>query len=379
MADNKKPHDSMVMLGLIFLVLGLVMAVLWFSMSAQISSGIRWLRVGELSVISFFTDKYDADIRLLKQLRPNQIRFQDLVIMTGLTSEVLKIPIAGILLAMSLVAFRLKRKHPYSRRFDLEGLAKEQAAAFPVTSPMMKFNPLKENSRTLGSPVPEKLPPFAEALVPEEWVAHNDIPVTDGVIDPDAARMAFARQLGGRWKGVNALPLYAKALFVAFSMKANGLRGESDDFLGEVAKCWEPGKGLILTPALRREIKSKITDPKFGRVTEKLAALHSFTTPALLRCLLVAREQGGVLAPAQFVWLRAVDRHLWYALNNLGRGATHIEGSGAIAHYRAEKNAGKPIPNPQVQTAVEGLTQYLENNFITQFPAKEYARSKKKK
>ena len=360
------------------MVLALILTVFWFAMSTQISSGIRWVRVGELALASLFSDKYDRDLELMKSFKPELIEFKDLIFMTGIVAEIYKTPIGLILAVMSVIGFRLKRKHPYSRRFDLEGLAKEQADAFPVTSPMMKFNPLKANSRTMGSPIPEKLPLFAEALSPDEWVAHNDIPVTDGVIDRDYSRLAFAKQLGGRWKGINALPLHSKALFVAFSMKANGMRGESDEFLGELAKCWDPSKGLVLTPALRREIKSKMIDPKFGRITEKLAALHSFVTPALLHCLQVAREQGGVLAPAQFVWLRGVDRHLWYALNNLGRGATHIEGSGAIAHYRAEKNAGKPIPNPQVDPAIDGLTEYLKLNFITHFPAKEYARSKKK-
>lgn len=377
MAD-KKPHDSMVMLGLIFFVVALVFTVFWFAMSVQISSGIRWVRVGELYLASLFTDKVKDDIILLKSFNPEQIRFKDLLMMTAMVEGIYKNAIGALLLLMSVIALRLKRKHPFSRNLDLEGLAKEQAAAFPVTAPMVKFNPLKDNARAIGSPVPEKLPPFAEALAPEEWVAYNDIPVTDNVIDRDASRLAFAKQLGGRWKGVSALPNYSKALFVAFSMKANGLRTESDEFLGELAKCWQPGKGLVLTASLQREIKSKITDPKFGRVTEKLAALHSFVTPALLRCLQIAREQGGVLAPAQFIWLRAVDRPLWYALNNLGRGATHIEGSGAIAHYRAEKNAAKPIPNPQMDPAVEGLMDYLANNYITHFPAKEYARAKKK-
>lgn len=378
MAD-KKPHDSLIMLGLILFVLALVCTVLWFSMSAQISSGVRWVRVAELYLATPFTNRYDAIIDQLIALRPYQITASYLYTMTEATGEFLRIPIAILFAIMSAIAFSLKSKHPYSRRFDLEGLAKEQAEAFPVTSPMIKFNPLKDNSRAMGSPVPDKLPPFAEALAPEEWVAYNDIPVTDGTIDRNASRLAFAKQLGGRWKGVNALPIYAKALFVAFSMKANGLRIECDDYLGELAKCWEPGKGLILTAALKNEIKSKIADPKFGRVTEKLAALHSFVTPAMLRCLLVAREQGGVLAPAQFVWLRAVDRHMWYALNNLGRGATHPEGSGSIAHYRAEKNAGKPIPNPQVDPAIDGLSQYLVDNYITQFPAKEYGRARKSK
>jgi intracellular multiplication protein IcmP len=375
MADKNK-HDEGVMFALIVFVVVLICIVFWFAMSAQISSGIRWLRVAELQLASLFTDKYDAIIRQIMDMDPDHIRPIHLLYMSEAAGEFMRIPIAVLLSLMAVKAFFQKSKHPYARRLNLEAMAKEHATAFPVTSPIVKFNPLKANARAPGSPVPEKLPPFAEALTPEEWVAHNSIPVTDGAIDRDASRMALAKQLGGRWKGVNQLPMYMKALFVAFSMKANGLRTESDDYLGELAQCWQPGKGLVLTPKLRKEIKEKIADPKFGRITEKVAALHSFVTPALLRCLLMAREQGGVLASAQFVWLRAVDRHLWYAMNNLGRGAVHPESAGAISHYRAEKSAGKPIPNPQVEQAIDGIIEYLKENYITQFPAKEYASAK---
>lgn len=368
-----KTHDLPVLVAITIFVIVLFCILFWMVFSTQISSGIRWIRVMELSLVSLFTDRYDVLLAQLKALAPQDIRPIYLFRMTEVTMEVYQYPIMGILMVMAIISYFIKDRHPFARRFDLEGIAKEQADAFPVTMPIIKFNPLAANHRPPGSPVPERLPPFAEALSPEEWVSHNDIPMQNGVIDRDATRLAFAKQLGGRWKGVGRLPLYARALFAAFAMKAHGKRTESDEFLGELARHWEPGRGLVLPSGLRKEIDRIIADPKLGRVLEKIAAQHSFTTPALLRCLNMAREQGGVLAPAQFLWLRAVDRSLWYAMNNLGRGAVHIEGAGAMAHYRAEKSAGKPIPNPLIETAIDGLMNYLKENYVTQFPAKEYA------
>lgn len=361
------------MIGLTIFVVSLVCILFWMALSTQISSGIRWIRVMELSLASLFTDRYDVLLAQLKSLAPEQIRPYYILKMTEATMEFYKYPIMIIMFIMAGFSyFFIKERHPFARRFDLEGIAKEQASAFPVTMPVVKFNPLNAHHRPPGSPVPARLPPFAEALAPEEWVAFNDIPLVKGIIDRDATRLAFAKQLGRRWKSVNALPLHARALFAAFALKAAGKRTESDDFLGELARHWEPGRGLVLSSGLRKEIARIIDDPKMGRVLAKVAAQHSFTTPALLRCLHVAREQGGVLAPAQFVWLRAVDRPLWYAMNNLGRGAVHIEGAGAIAHFRAEKSAEKPIPNPLVDVAIDGLMDYLKENYVTQFPAKEY-------
>lgn len=373
MAEKNK-HETPIIVALGVLVILLVCLLLWMALSEEISSGIRWIRVGQLYVISLFTDRYDRVIELLVDIPKERLKPFDLYNMTRITAEAFRIPIAIITATMAIWAFLMKQKHPYSRKLSIETLAKEHAVSFPVTEPILKFNPLKANFRTLGSPVPEKLPPFAEALTPDEWVSHNSIPLYDDVVDRDYARRAFARQLGGRWKSVQDLTWYGKALFAAFSMKANGQRIEADEFLGDISKCWAPGRGLVLTAMLRKKINDIIDDPRQGRVTEKIAAQHFFVAPALLRCLHMAREQGGVLAPAQFLWLRGVDRHLWYALNNLGRSASHVEASGAIAHYRAEKSAGKPIPNPQVDIAVDALIAFLKENNITQFPAKEYGR-----
>jgi intracellular multiplication protein IcmP len=371
---DKKKQDPLILGFFAAVAVILFCVIYWLLLQQQISSGIRWLRVAEIYIINLFTDDYRPLQQQLMQIHPSAIQPIHLMQMTEAVNGFFRIPIIVIFAAMATFSAFKKYKHPYTRKFTIEQLVQEQASVFNVTKPMTKFNPLDTSYRTHGSPVPEKLPLFAEALTADEWVTYCNIPVNDGDIDHDAARRAFAQQLGGRWKGVSGLPHFAQALFVAFSMKANGMRSESDVFLGEIANCWDPKFGLILTPKLKKEIQKKIKDPKFGRVTEKVAAQHAFNVPALLRCLQIARENGGVLAPAQFLWLRGINRHYWYALNNLGRGAVHIEAAGAIAHYRAEKSAGKPIINPIIDPAITGLENYLKENFIDRFPAKEYAR-----
>ena len=207
--------------------------------------------------------------------------------------------------------------------------------------------------------------PFAEALTPEEWVAYKAIPMPNNELDRVTTRQCFLKQLGKRWRSPQKCPPYMQALYVAFSMKANNMRTESDEFLAELSKCWDPKKGMRFSKEVRKTMREHIDNPKTGRIMAKLALRHAFTTTAMLRLLQIARDQGGVLAPAQFLWLRAVDRHLWYPLNNLGRSAIHIESSGAIAHYRAEKSANKPIPNPKVEPAVDALIEYLNANGYT--------------
>lgn len=382
MAEDHK-DDDVVKFFLVLCTIVLVSIVVWIYLHTQISSGIRWIRVGQLYIIRFFTDNLNELREQLINLEPAQVSIHYLTFTTKWVMSYLKLPVTIILGIFATVSFFLNFDSKYTRKFGLEKIIEEHAKAFPVITPITKLNPLKSGFRTLGTAVPSKMAPFAEALSPEEWVAYKAIPMPNNHLDRSVTRQCFLKQLGRRWRSPQKLPVYMQALYVAFAMKAGGLRKESDEFLAELSKCWDPKRGMRFSSPVKKIMRTHIDHPDTGRIIAKLALRHAFTTTAMLRLLQNAREFGGVLAPAQFLWLRAVDRHLWYPLNNLGRAAVHIEASGAIAHYRAEKSANKPIPNPKIEPAVDGLIDYLAKNGYTgenpthQIPPRDYRGEKR--
>ncbi|PCI00227.1 MAG: hypothetical protein COB76_03920 [Alphaproteobacteria bacterium] len=114
--------------------------------------------------------------------------------------------------------------------------------------------------------------------------------------------------------------------------------------------------------------------------TLKQCNRHAFVTTALIGALAFARSEGGVLAPAQFVWLRGHDRPLWYPLNNLGRQAFHAEAMGAMSHYRAEKQVQRPIPKSMVIDAVKVLDAFLNDKIASSpIPQLDFSMLKNKK
>jgi intracellular multiplication protein IcmP len=250
-------------------------------------------------------------------------------------------------------------RNKFSTRHTLESFIKTQAKMWPVITPIVNFNPVKSSARTPGDPVPDKLPLFAEALSPEEWIAWHRIPVTNGIADREATRRAFLLQLGPRWQGLTGLPNYALALLATFALKGTQRRDQSDELLGKLSLGWTPEKGFWMEPAVAAEVEKIVHDPQTGGKALEIAAHHAYRATALLGALRWARTMGGVLAPAQFLWLRGTDRTLWYVLNNLGRRSFHSEGAGALAHFMAEQNAGKPLPIPRIDTAIVTLNQYL--------------------
>ena len=200
----------------------------------------------------------------------------------------------------------------------------------------------------------------------------------DRKLDEDVAYKAFSKQLGQRWRGAKNLAPYKQVLLAAICLKASRKRGDSDTMLGRLARCWTQKNGLKLDRKLLREAQAVLRNQDLsGRVLKKCNE-HAWETTAMLRALATAREEGGVLAPAQFVWLRAHDRDLWYPLNNLGRQSLHMEAIGAVAHYKAEKLAQRPIPRPKVVDAVKSLAEYLSSTKARTLPQLDYTNSKKR-
>ena len=391
MSDKKSgASETAVGWGILLVVLAALSWLVWKYFSEEIKNVIRWIRYSEMWVVSWFLGE-DHTVSWQGQ----EVKFHEVMGLTktiptqgidenfmSLMAAVALNPYIGFITVLALVfAFWALFKGPGSEHrttFDLDGIIKKQANIFPVISPFLNFNPAKMPARAPGADVPADLPLFAEALAPEEWIVYNEIPVIDKKIDIEATNKAFTKQLGGRWKGYKHLEPYQQVLLAAFCLKANRKRSDSDVMLGRLALCWSQKKGMRVSSQLVKEARSVLSNDKLSGSILKKCNEHAFETTALMRGLMTAREEGGVLAPAQFVWLRGHNRTLWYPLNNLGRQSLHTEAMGAMAHYKAEKLARRPIPRPKVEDATKSLSEYLSSGKARTLPQLDYGNSKKR-
>ena len=383
-SQQKSPHEDFIMAFIVcFLIFGAAWLI-WHFFHLELTNALRWVRVGEMWLIKFiYGDDYSiihpvAGKQVVKDWRiglqnadVRDITVSHLEIMTLMAVPPLRYVFSGALGLMALwVVFFGPGTH-FRRRMGLETLMKEQAKSFPAISPMLKFDPRKMPFRAPGQPVPAKLPLFAEALSPEEWIAYSEIPVTSGKLDPARAYHALSLQLGKRWQGPEKLPLHAQGIYAACALKHVRKRKDSEALLDEMSRSWSADKGFRPSGKLKDQIRKVIKDPKLGGALRKYADQHAFETTALLRCLSRAREEGGVLPPAQFLWLRGHDRTLWYPLNNLGRKSFHPEAVGALVHYTHELIAGQKIPTPRFEDVVKGLETYLKSGMSRAIPPLE--------
>lgn len=391
MADNKTAgSDGAIGWAILAGIFAVILFLVWANAQYQIKSIIRWIRWGEMKIVSLFVGE-DYSVRwqgtdvgfeaAMDQFAAMQAADLDSYYMSALgyiPMAPLKWPLILILMAMALWAYTSGPGTQFRRKLDLNGLIGVQSRVFPVISPFVKFNPSDQPPRAPGTPVPAELPLFAEALGPEEWLAYNEIPIPDGKVEEHAAYVAFARQLGPRWRGPMALAPYKQVLLAAFCLKAARKRKDGDDMLGRLAQCWSHDKGLRLSidRTLLSDARKILRNRKLCEGVLSKSNQHAFETTAMLRALQTAREEGGVLAPAQFLWLRGHDRTLWYPLNNLGRQAFHMEALGAMCHFKAEKITRRPIPKPKVDHAVVSIAEYMSSPRARPIPQLDYSQSK---
>lgn len=369
---------------LVTVFLGVISYFVWQAFAPQLIGMLRWIRLAELSLVGLiFGNDYvwgsNPAARpvgvwkaWLGRAPVEMITLDHVKAMTSLAVLPLRPFFTVGIFAMAAYVTLYGHRSMYRRKLNLERLMAEQAKSFPAIQPFIKFDPRQMPARAPGAPVPAKLPLFAEALTPEEWIAFHDIRVTSGgQVDRPRAQFALIQQLGPRWEGPSKLPMFAQGLFAAFALKHVRKRKEAEDMLSALAMSWSHDKGFRPSFKLRRQIKRVLKDPKLGGALKKHADKHAFETTAMLRSLARAREEGGVLAPAQFLWLRGVDRRLWYALNNLGRKAYHAEAAGAMVHYVNELIAGQKIPVPRFEDAITTLENFLKAPGGARIPPKE--------
>lgn len=398
-ADNTL-HENAIGWAIMLVIFAVIIAIFWYYFDSEVRNAVRWIRYYEMTAIKFFVEVFQSaglmeeykiafrdrefdwfvGYESVPEVPADRLNYNHLAFFSALAMQPLKLVFCGILGLMAIWAIFRGPNTQYRSVLNLEGLIGRQCETFPIISPILEFNPAKQPPRPPGSPVPAELPLFAEALGPEEWLAYYQIPVPDGVVDEDAAFQAFRKQLAGFWKGPQKLAPYKQVLLAAFCLKAARKRNDADAMMGRLARCWDHKNGLQLSKdkKLLKQARAILADKKLSGETLAKCNQHAYETTALMRGLLTAREEGGVLQSAQFVWLRAHDRTLWYPLNNLGRQSFHAEALGAMSHFKCERRTSRPIPVPKMEDAIDTIKGYMKSPNKRPIPQLDYSGSTKR-
>jgi intracellular multiplication protein IcmP len=214
--------------------------------------------------------------------------------------------------------------------------------------------------------------PADPALHASDWIARYA--TRDGRFDEASARRELVRQLGAEWRRrADAAPA-VRCMLAVFALHGVQRREEAARLVGLLSEglpiSGDDGGGGPAAPLAFDSKTLAIVDRALAELGVAAWAIeimdaHHFTTPGLMSVLNAARLRSGVLAPAQFAFLKLVDRRLWYALHALGfesdgplahpHPSQRVEAIGARAHWAAERAIGTPIATPEFDAAIAAI------------------------
>ena len=234
--------------------------------------------------------------------------------------------------------------------------------------------------------------PWHRALRPEEWLVSTGLcldPVhinaarkkdwdyPDSLLESrkmwhslslDTLKEMFEAQLRSPWTGFDALRPCHKAIAAAMCLFYNYDINGGNALLNDLAGINDSIKSKTggMDAALKAEAGmmdriNGILHGKPGKLMLEIANRHAWVESAFPAMLTYARKDRGVLPAAAFLWLKSEDRRLWYILDNVGSEAVMVEAAGALGHFRAESQIGKPIRRPHVYQAARAMLEdYLD-------------------
>lgn len=302
-------------------------------------------------------------------------------------------------------ALRLATRTPiarFRRNMTMKKLLEQKALKFPAVRPIvgldiekkpMDRGPWASMRSSIDFCMVEKLiyglpggvedtPENRRFLKGISWRDVDRSHVSEYRLDREKAKVAFERQLGipivqegiiniPAWR---SWPKHYKALIAVFLLrgfpKTPDDRERSDRLLVQFNDSFyypnyrKTGKPEIVLDDLNTEgvedVLAGYLDNPGGNQRELVNILrsHAYLTTLMFKLLHSARKRG-ILTTADFIWLRPIDRTLWYLLNGAGRRTAPTEAAGPWAHYEVEDMLGTHCVTPEVWEAVLALERDL--------------------
>ncbi len=350
----------------ILLGCGLGAYLLWTNYHQAISAAVMSLAHQEILLLGHFTNRFQVADRQMAAADPSGATLRDLYGIGRAIGLFVRIPATAFILLLAGICTVRAAPSRFKHAFDLDGLMREQASSFRTGAAHVARH-LRLVAPASGEPRPADF-----ALTPEEWLARFGRRQV-GSFDQAAAHDALRHQLGPRWTAPEAAEPAVRCLFTAFALHMAERRDDALQLLGTLAAgLGDQGEDRAEGPdkplALDRVVVAQADAILSGMNAEDargVASRHAYTNPAMMELLVEARRRAGVLAPAQFAWLKLVDRRLWYALHSLGYETDgfgrylhpnpRVEAIGARDHWAAERAVGGSLIEPNVSRAVEAL------------------------
>ncbi len=358
--QSGQPEGSMGILWIVAAVF-VVLAVVWYVFKKAILGFYLHIKLWEIDYfLQFFTHALD-DTRTYIQniLSPTAetISFQDMSDIGTAVGSYMRYPLIALTLIMAAIVFFSSSTRSFKRTYSMKTLAELEKTNWPQITPVIGLNLLKQDINK---------GPWAMAMTPMQFCKRNHLleeykpAPTENTLRRDwnrievklkrgEANRIFIQQLGSLWPGIERAPAHVKALFAIFAARINADSKPAAALLAAISRSSGAGNKLDFSGAdalLKKHAKTP--------AVEKIVNGHAYLLTVMAAMLKGARDDG-VQASSDFLWLKPLDRRLWYTLNTVGRQTPFAEVAGPFAHWAAEREAGRKLIIPMVDEATNAL------------------------
>lgn len=351
--EDKDSYALLWILGSIFVIGGLI----WHFYGNHLKVWFIALKKYEVIAISVFVDNENIHRALegLSMANPGNLTLDYASIISTFIGQYMMYPICLLLLLMAVVMFKGHATMRFNKAYNMDTLVQQEKENYPQIAPVADLNLVEEDINKGPWAMSQNPMQFARSqkllkveLVADHKASWRSEGVAKATLIREKAMQAFASQLGPLWSGVNNLPPHTKALYAAFLARAEHDTDTCRGYLAKLAK--SASKGTIDYTDTDAILK------KYGnsKAAQKCQQKHAYVLTVMASMLVLARVDG-VLASADFLWIKPVDRRLWYTLSCVGRQVSVPEVSGIYAHWLAEKEMGRALTVPMVEEAVNAL------------------------
>lgn len=337
--------------------------IIWFVFKAKLVSFYLMIKLFEVNMLNFITGNRLEQLKgtILSALKnPDAVPGDVLVHIGNSVGDYLKFPFVILLVILAFVVYFGNSTRVFKRTYNMKDLITAERESWPHITPIIGLDLIK---------VDIDKGPWAMAMTPiqfckknnlleevrpqrREGMSRRDWDKIEVVLKRGEANRIFALQLGQVWRGPEKLPPHVKALFAVFAARINADSKGAANLLLQISASSKQKLNFNGTnELLKKHVNTKLVQ----EVMDSHAYVHTTMASMLER----ARDDG-VQASADFLWLKPIDRRLWYTLNTVGRQTPFVEIAGIFAHWVAEKEAGRKLLVPMVEEATKALELALK-------------------
>lgn len=329
--------------------------VIWRTSHQYLVAFVFYLNVLQAKLVSLFVSNpnLERNVYLMQTIDPSTVEWDQFVALTRSVGDYIRFPVIILLVIAALILYQSNITLKFRKTHNMKTLRAQEQQNWLAIMPVIKED-LTNEDISKG--------PWAMALTPMEFarkynlLKKDDIlldtavpgqEMTAGIRKGDAKRV-FTLQLGPYWDGFERCPPQAYALAAAFMARMNRDRDSANLILQTLDKTTTAGKPDF---SVARSVLKKY---QHAENVQEILAKHAYLL-TVMSSLLEASRDDGVVPTSEFLWLKPIDRRLWYMLNSIGRQTPFAEVGGPFAHWRAEKEMGRRCLVPMIDEAIKAL------------------------